>query len=104
MEARGSRTRLRYLMRPVAVFIKMVSPSSSYHMVVCWGEPSLLIVASAAKRNSLKNARASGVNSAIDVLLLVNLNEDSVNKCVCCGLAAPDTLNECSVNEQVCCG
>src|SRR6266567_4993369 len=55
---RGSRFMLRSLIRPSLVFIKIVSPSRRYHIVVSWGEPSLLRVASTAKRCSCRNARA----------------------------------------------
>src|SRR5947209_5511664 len=61
---RGSRFMLRSLTRPALVFITMVSPSRRYHIVVSCGDPSLLRVASTAKRCSCKKARAFSVNEA----------------------------------------
>src|SRR5260370_33927584 len=58
---------LRSLIRPALVFITMVSPSRRYHIVVSWGVPSLLIVASTAKRRSLRKARAFSDN-VVDII------------------------------------
>src|ERR1700730_9370299 len=87
MEMRGSRRMFRSLRRPALVFIRMVpSSSSKYHMVVSCGVPSLLSVASTAKRFSRKNARAFSDNSTgietglllhVDTLAVMNItNQD----------------------------
>src|SRR5262249_4188111 len=59
MEARGSRRKFAAFTRPSRVFIMISSPCSSYHMTVCCGEPSSLIVARTAKRFSARKARTS---------------------------------------------
>src|SRR5947207_1625952 len=57
-EILGSHRILRSFTRPALVFIRMVSPSSRYHIVVSCGLPFLFSVHSTPKRRSCKNARA----------------------------------------------